>query len=94
MARTRVTFAAGFEEQLDLAVRPQLVAKAEAAATVSRQVARDRRRTGDLERSISVDGTRLQSDDPGIWAIELGKMHMDPIAPLRKGAESTGARLV
>lgn len=85
-----------FEQELerDPKVRRVLERRAEEAAKVARQIARDHRETGDLEESIQVDGTTLLTTDFAGHIIEYGGANTPPIAPLRKAAEAVGTRVV
>lgn len=49
--------------------------------------------TGAYARSIARSGTRVYSTDPGAMAIEFGTRNNPAFAPLRRGADMTGAQL-
>lgn len=49
--------------------------------------------TGAYARSIRRDGVRVYSTDPAARVIEWGSSNNPPFAPLRRGADMTGARL-
>lgn len=93
---SRVEIPAGFDATLarDPQVLHRCAQMAEEAAPIAHRIAREHRVTGELEESIEVDGTRLQTTDPFGHIKEWGAAHMAPIAALRTAAEQVGARSV
>ena len=75
----------------DPGVKRVLEEYARRGADGARAVGNAIRDTGAYANSIRQDGTRVVSDDPGAMFIEFGSVNNPPFAPLRRGADATGA---
>ncbi len=75
------------------AYKAEMAVRAKAGAEAARRIA-PRGPTGDYVESIQVDGNRVLTDDPAGHLIEWGSVNNVSYAPLRKGAEATGAKVV
>lgn len=75
------------------AYKAEMALRAKAGAEAARRIA-PRGSTGDYAESIQVDDNRVLTDDPAGHLVEWGSVNNPAYAPLRKGAEATGARVV
>lgn len=86
----------GFEKDManDDDTHAVLVEAAADAVEDAKNVARSFSATGDVTASITSNGAALILDHEAGTIIEFGSVNNPPYAPLRKGAEQSGARFV
>jgi hypothetical protein len=92
-----VVFVPNEEFIAELIKEPEVVAAraacAQEALLGAQAVGESIRDTGAYLASLYVEGAELGSTDPGALAIEYGSVNNAPFAPLRRGADGTGAEV-
>jgi hypothetical protein len=78
----------------DPAVIRVLERKAQDAAREAQRIAAAAGGTGYSAGKIEANGTRVENRDPFGHLVEWGSINNEPVAPLRRGAEAVGFRVV